>query len=597
MAGKGFGELQRVFVKDSSGDGKSEVDAITTINKAKAKSVLATESVTTATNNGVTTTNNEKSDDAPPSSETPSSTAAITLTQDQLSVVIQNALASALKPYEDKTAALQQQLDAAQQQAVADKAATVEELNRTKTERDKLADVFKLMGSPNPVQMPSVNTITRVNSDTPQGTVAELLQARDRAPRVQKMTASGAVYVSYDMAEINHYAKQHKQQLIRDLESWGKAQGLLQGRGRISTDAITTIGNIPGGFLDVLSAIMRSNNRPGFIFWQFPVTRINFDKGLGDNVQIPRAAFLPAIANPDARKLSGGGSFITINSQNQNIQTGVVNAEIEEWGLGKDSTCPPVGIPAFVQAYSMIDLMSILDRNLWYDYYSWEDVKIRSLWSPTSRVVYNKNGAVVETAISLVAGDDGTMTEQFLNALYGYMRSAQIPTYMDGCYGLAANSLSITQFKNDLGEKFAPASDANLRDLTNILNPVMIGSGEVDKVTGYVGKYCNFHIFDSNAFGCGAPGTEGVQTETLGGTSTATRSSYAFGADTIGRGIGSEVDIRKDTNDDFQRLNRFIWRAEEGYTALDVDSVGYNDTSAVPQQLRVIEVRVSDRKV
>lgn len=590
MSGKGIQEFKRVFIKDSASDVKSESDAIAAINKAKAKSV-ATESVGNATNTGATPTESSKPET--PQEPTPGT---IALTQDQLSVVVQNAIASALKPYEEKLAEAQRAVDTVRQQAEQDKAATEAELNRTKTERDKLADVFKLMGNPNPVQMPSVNTITRVNSDTPQGTVAEFLQTRDRAPRVQKMTASGAVYVSYDSAQLNHYVKQHKQQLVRDLESWGKAQGLLQGRGRISTDAITTIGNIPGGFLDVLSAIMRSNNRPGFIFWQFPVTRINFDKGLGDNVQIPRAAFLPAIANPDARKLSGGGTFVTINSNNQNIQTGVVNAEIEEWGLGRDSTSPPVGIPAFVQAYSMIDLMAILDRNLWYDYYSWEDVKIRSLWTPTSRVVYNKNGAVVETATALLAGDDGTLTEAFMNALYGYMRSAQIPTYMDGCYGLAVNSLSVTQFKNDLGEKFAPASDANLRDLTNILNPVQIGSDEVDKVTGYVGKYCNFHIFDSNSFGCGASGTEGVHTETLGGTSVTTRSSYAFGADTIGRGIGTEVEIRKDTNDDFQRLNRFIWRAEEGYCQLDV-CPDPADTTPVPQQLRVIEVRVSDRKV
>lgn len=595
MAGEGFKELKRVFVKDSVSGAdaansrtQSETDAVAAINKAKAKSVQTSADSATATSTATAGAETPEIGITPPNT--------IALTQDQLSVVVQNAIAQALKPGEEKNAALQSQLDEFNSKAELDKQGIVDELNRTKAERDKLADVFKLMGNPNPVQMPSINTITRTNSDSPIGSVAELNQVRDRAAKIQKMTAGGSVYIAHDQTEIKRYIKSHKQQLIQDLESWGKAHGLLQGHRRISTDAATTIANIPGGFLESLSAIMRENNRPGFIFWQFPTTRIEFDKGEGDTVKIPRAAYLPPLVNPDDRLLSGGGTYTTIDSGSQNLQTGLVGVVLKEWGLGKNSTYPPVGIPAFVQAYSMIDLMMILERNLQQDYWIWEDTKIRSLWRSTSRVVYNKNGSPVASPTNVVAGDDGTMSENFMNALFGYMKSLQIPTYKDGCYGLATNSLSLVSFKNDLGTKYIPSSAASLQELTNILNPNVIGSGETDKITGYVGKYCNFHIFDSNAFGCGSPGSEGVQTETIGGSARTTRSSYAFGADTIGRGIGLEMEVRRDNKDDFQRMNRYIWKAEEGFCQLDV-CPDPADTSPVPQQLRVLECRFTDSEV
>lgn len=584
MSGSGFKEFKRVFVKDSVSP-SSETDAIAAINKAKhtSKETVA-EVKSTPPNPIVAPSHGEQTEVSTPQANT------IALTQDQLSVVVQNAIAQALKPYEDKTTALAAQVDAAKQQAELDKAAVVDELNRTKQERDKLADVFKLMGNPNPVQMPSINTNTRVNSDSPRGSVAELQSIRDHAAKIQKMTAGGSAYIAVDNSEIKRYVKTHKQQLIQDLESWGKAHGLLQGQRRISTDAATTAANIPGGFLEHLSAIMRENNRPGFIFWQFPVTRIEFDKGMGDTIKIPRAAYLPAITNPDDRLLSGNGTYSYIDNTSQNIQTGVVSVTLQEWGLGKNSNYPPVGIPAFVQAYSMIDLMQILERNLQHDYWTWEDTKIRSLWRSTSRVVYNKKGSVVTSAADVGAGEGGTLGENHLNAVYGYMRSLQIPTYRDGCYGLAVNTLSLVQLKNDLGAKYAPPTAAALQELTNILNPNVIGSGEVDKVSGYAGKWMNFHIFETNAFGCGAAGTEGVQLETIGGGSHITRSSYAFGADSIGRGIGSEMEIRRDNNDDFGRMNRWIWRSEEGLVKLDC-CPDPADTSPVPEQLRVIELR------
>jgi len=98
-------------------------------------------------------------------------------------------------------------------------------------------------------------------------------------------------------------------------------------------------------------------------------------------------------------------------------------------------------------------------------------------------------------------------------------------------------------------------------------------------------------IFETNSYGAGSAGSPGVQSETINGGAQVTRSSFAFGADSIGRGIGTEMEIKMDDDTDFERSKRFIWRSEEAHVAMDVDPVGYSDTSAVPQQLRVIEVR------
>lgn len=609
MAGKGFGELQRVFVKDSKSDGKSEVDAIATINKAKAKSVVATESVTTATNNAsqVTNnesqaTNNEKSDDAP-SRETGSSPTAVTLTQDQLSIVIQNALASALKPYEDKTAALQQQLNAAQQQADADKAATVEELNRTKTERDKLADVFKLMGSPNPVQkdnLPSFNRHHGVSKE-PDGLAKdfiELLADRNACPSVLWTDPnSGDRFVQKDTRIAQRFYRKHKRELLDSLETAMKRQGFLAGN--IVTDAATSgvtsgaAGSVPDSImLEALSTMMRETHSPRYIYWQFPVTVVRLGNGPNANIQIPRYSFLDEPTSVADFELSTLTTYVDINPNNQALIMTTIPATVREYGLGKGTNIGtrPVAIPEFISAYSLTDLMAALNSRIGHNYHGFEDLAIRSLFAATTQVRYNKNGSVVSIAASVVAGDDGTMSENFLNNLHADFRISQIPTYPDGCYTGVLHPIAVAQFKNDLGDQWHPPTEAAIQELTNML--MASGSAETEKVSGYLGKWCGFHLYEQNAHSCGASGTEGVQTENIGGSANITRSSYFFGPGAVGRGIGMPMDIRVDNSGTFGRLNRYVWISHESFTVLDLDS------ALNPNQgTRCIEVRTTDRRV
>ena len=487
------------------------------------------------------------------------------------------------------------------------------EIEQQKAEAEKrtqrLEGVLKMTGSQHAVteseavqSTPNVNTLTSANR-SPKGMYAEVQQIIEGSVQAQKYTAKGAVVYTRDSRELNAYIRNARRdpkawrQFFADTEAYAKAQGMLRGNsGRIvDQNAATTGPDIDGGFLETLAAILRANNRPQYIFRNFANTRVNFQRGQGETIKIQRVAYQSGPNTPDDRLLSGSGTYTQINNTNQRMQSGTVSAVVDEWGLGKNSEFPPVAIPTFVDSYSMIDLMGALDANLAEDYYRWEDMKVRSLWAPTSRVVYNDGDEVSTTA----ANADGSVTLQYLNNLKAYMRNLQIPTYRDGCYGIVLTSNACATFRNELiadGIWQAPSAAA-LEGLANSLSlSTGLDMGPTDLAAAYQGKHGDFHIWETNAYASGAVGAagaagEGVQTETVASGSATTRTNYAFGADTIGRGIGSEMEILRDTNDDFGRVGRYIWRSEEGFVAMDVDPTGYNDSSAVPQQLRVLDVR------
>lgn len=445
-----------------------------------------------------------------------------------------------------------------------------------------------LQGQP-VAQVANFNRIVGSKSDKPEGALKDWFDVQSRSDRYEKLTKKGRVFETADNRELNRFVKENRQALIKDLESWAKSNGLLRGSG-ISKNATTTAGNIMGGFLAALSSLMRTNNREGFIFWQFATTEFDFAKGEGDTIKVPRAAYLPPPATSNDRLLSGSGTYTAIDSGSQPLNTGTINLQLDEWGLGRNSQFPPVAISNFVKSYSLIGLMDILERNLMRDYYAWEDLRIRELWEPTSRVVYNNGNRVTTSAGDVTTGDSGQMTRRFLSALYGYMKELKIPPFRGNKYGIAMNTTALTQLKQDYDRFWSPATPQQLQSLTEYLNPALISPGETDRVSGYAGDFENFMIFETNAYGVGSAGSPGVQNETINGGTQQTHNSFAFGEQTIARGIGTEMQILTD-NDLFERSEIAIWHSEEGFAAMDVDPVGYNDTSNVPQQLRVIEVR------
>jgi hypothetical protein len=480
---------------------------------------------------------------------------------------------------------LQQIIGATVDQVVADLRADNQKLQQQLQEvqqnRDSLEQVFRTIGK----VAPNLNTRIAATRDQVAGLCKDFIQALDSAPtKVWVNPSSGERYTQRDLSRAKRLFFKHRDALRDEMEQFARRHGLLCGDAIYSSDAPTARADIPPAFLDYLSLVLRETHAGRYIFWQFPFYKLELGKGPGDTIQVARFRWLPEAATKADRTLTPG---VNLNAGSQALVAAAVSIILGERGLGKDANFPPVAIPEFIMAYSMLDLENAVQTRLGHDYEAWEDLSIRTKYAATTRVVYNDNGGVTTVPANVDAGDDGTCTENFLNNLYAYMSGLLIPPLDDGCYVGALNDRALAQFKNSIGDKFRFVDGAAVEELTNLLQSA--SNRVMGKASGYVGKYCGFHLFSSNAFSMGAAGTEGVQSETLGPGATLTRASYFFGRAAVCRAIGMEAEVRRDNNDDFGRLNRFVWLSHETTGYLDVDPA-----INAEQQLRVVEFRGVD---
>jgi hypothetical protein len=532
------------------------------------------------------------------------------ITPEILKEFLAESIKSAVQPLQTELEKAQSTI-ASQKQALADKDAAIAAGEES---QDILKGLGQLLGrSETPtekksksMEMPNINRVTSI-SDKIEGRLAEFMEVRDASGVQYRQTPKGLVpmyqtrNIDNWMSELRSNKREFHKFLEEDLTNFGKAHGLFRGNRMITEGerrAATTASNIPGGFLEVLSAIMRTNARPGLVFWQFPTTVHQFEKGEGDTIVIPRSAYPAAATDSNERLLSGGGTYVSIDSSNQNVQTGLIRFSLNEYGRGR-SEAPPIAIPTFVESYSMLPLLTLLQRDLFYDYYRWEDLVIREQWRPTSRVFYNNGDEIATTAAGVLS--NGQMTRKFLGAVYTQMANEQVIPLADGNYGLVTNPTAIRQLKNSLDQYWQAPTAEEIQDLTNILL-MDYPNGENLKIQGYKGLYEGFHIFETNGFANGGNGTEGVLNESCNSGGTVTtgtfRTSYAFGYAASGRALGGTgVQILFDEKTDFGRLDRAIWQSYEGHGPLDVDATGYGESGANAQETRVFRVATCDQLI
>jgi hypothetical protein len=488
----------------------------------------------------------------------------LTLTADQL----QNAIAQAI---DNATTPLRQQVEQTQQQ-----------LNEAIQQRDSLQQVFSVIGKPSAM----VNTRLAPGRDRVAGVAADFMQACENAPsEIYVNRKTGKRYLQRDLSAACRLFHTERSALRADMEKLARDHGFLQGyRGMSASDAVTVRTDIAPLLLDYLSVVLRETHRGRYVYWQFPYYELELGKGPGDTIQVARQRWLPEPQTVASRTLTPG---VPLTTNRQNVAVGAVSIALQERGLGLDPSNPPVAIPEFLTAYSIVNLENVVTSRLGHDYEVYEDLSIRTRYFATTRVVYNDRGAVTTTPGNVGAGDDGTINENYLNNLYAYMSGLQIPTWEDGHYCYPLHTTGMAQLKNSLSSKNQYLDQRNLEELTEILT---VGSNrEQGRVTGYAGSIGGFHLFNTNAHSTGAAGSEGVQTETLGTGSTLTRSSVAFGPGAVARALGMEAEIRTDNNDDFQRLDSFSWLSHETVDHLDTDPV-----INAEQQLRVVEIRSTD---
>ena len=273
------------------------------------------------------------------------------------------------------------------------------------------------------MEFPNTNLNTSPNGDRYTGLLGEYMQERALSGVTYGRTRRGRPVPAYDTTRVDRFVIEkglynplsvNYRTVMQELTEMGKKHGLFQGKARrteAEVKSATTAGNIPGGFLEILSSMMRVSERPGLVFWQFAKTIHNFEAGYGELVDIPRARYPDVATDSRQRLLSGSGTYTRISDNNETVQTGIAQLRLQEYGRGRPEASP-IAIPTFVSAYSMISLMPILQRDLWYDYYNWEDLIIREQWQPTTQVFYNNGDNLASTAAAVTTG--GTLTLNFL---------------------------------------------------------------------------------------------------------------------------------------------------------------------------------------
>lgn len=455
------------------------------------------------------------------------------------------------------------------------------------------------------VGAPAVMRHTSPSMSAPGGAYGEFARAFDNAPgsivRVQ-----GEPRIVRDFRGYSEIVKENRAEVIQGLQAAMRAEGLLNGgnasqvfggSGNLAR-ASTTVADVASQFLPKLSTVVRMNNTTQHVFHNWIYQEFAYGQGAGHTMNFAkRGNLIPKPTSPNDRLLSGGGTFVPISTNTRPVTAGMVSAELKEWGLGRATVGDPLGFVAFVERYSLLSLMGLITDSLLSDYYYWRDQLIRSIFRRTSRVAWNKAGTLVDTAAGLSAGDGGELTADFLVACAMYLETLGVPSF-NGYYVAIVPSSSVRGFIASVDSKLELGNDANQQIVRDV---IATHSGDNDTigldtqlVSGLVGIVGNVIVVRSNAYGIGAPGSEGVQSETIAGAARTTRSGYVFGAGAVARGVGLPFEIRASMSP-FEREERLIWIEHSATIGLDVDSL--NSTQVGGEDTRVLEIRVTDSKI
>lgn len=384
--------------------------------------------------------------------------------------------------------------------------------------------------------------------------------------------------IQKDVRAADAYLWRNRERIRDGVEAVMREKGFFQGS-QAATDAVTVASDIPSISYEYLSAMMRMTHYEDLIHWQFAKTDLGLGTRPGLTMGIARYDYLARPAAFTDRVLTPGTD---ITSSSTALAENIVPVTIQELALKT-----PIGISTFIDAYSMMNLETIAEQRLTRDYQYTKDLGLRTELFRTDRVVYNDAGTVTTTATEVGAGDDGTLTDNFMIALRAYMKRLQIPPMEDGCYVLLCNPTSLAQFVQSKGAKERDAAIESGMDMMSRMIAQTTGF-EGGEVRGYYGKYNGFHVFEQNVYGIEG-GTEGVNSTTLGDSNSYDLlTNFAIGREPICWGTALPVEIRADEVTDFNRRQRLIWYSHETPDSLDVKT-----TAGTGEQLRVIEFRAA----
>ncbi len=404
-----------------------------------------------------------------------------------------------------------------------------------------------------------------------------------KAPKARVEDSRFGTATQMDTRAIDEYYRKNKLAIREGLEAVLRNKGFLQGGfgGVSDTQAMTLASDIPSIAFQYLSSFIRQSHYSDLIHHQFATNAVELGRKPGLNIAVSRYPYMAKPTSLADRQLTPGNSIATETNPVSELFTTITLLEL---GLGKDAANAPLGFSTFIQAYSLANLESLVDRNLGRDYAATKDLYLLTRWFETDRIVYNSNGNVTTDPLQVTPGTKGTLSDTFLINLRAYMKVLMIPTYLDGNYGLVCNPNALAQYMITQNTK-------NIEPDYDIVTTMLSQSTNQDfggVVSGYRGLWHGFHLFEQNSYGVGAPGELGTQTVTFGtgvGARTAD-TNFAFGRDTICWCTGMAPEIRLDEVSDFGRRSRMLWTSHENSGRLDVRN---NPSSG--EQLRVLQFR------
>jgi hypothetical protein len=528
------------------------------------------------------------------------------LIADQVSAAV-SPIAAQVSDLSATNARLKSELDTASKQLEDLKAQNA----KLKTEADlnaRIADatakvIHGQVGQPTPVAPAEVQD--KFVEDNQGGSGPSLIQGGnaefkewkrllDNSPRAYA-TYGGGNIMQRNTREADEFYLENRARVQSAIADMAKSAGLLRGSlgTNPSRDAVTVKADVPDELLVMLAQELRVTNRPRFVFPQFVHSLIELGRSPGfDTIKIARYTDIAPPASISDYQLSPG---VPLVGTSQPITQQAKACTIEELGLGKNVNTQPIGISTFIGAYTLHDLIAQINEKLGQNYDAYIDLRVRKLFDTATTVLYNAGTGVTDDPADVVANSKGTMTANFIGDLLAEMQSRRVATFEDGCYALVMPPRPLAQLMRDLSakERYRPGDLVTNVDLTTEMFRRMSGPGgflNASKLNGYHGIYNNFHLFSSNAYGTGAAGTDGVQSETLGAGAKITRTSYAFGMRPVGHGVALPVELRERSENDFGRSRSFIWYSHEGFVALDINE-------GVGEDLRVIKVNTTDAEV
>lgn len=489
-----------------------------------------------------------------------------------------------------------------------------ERANRFEQQAQALNDLNQLIGrsdAPGTQGVAPVNVNTRSSiHGEPKGFAAELVRAieseqsymvrdaRSGLVVAQRDPQSAARVIQASFMEAALTKKSWRQSgIIREVEEWGKSLGYLSGVTRAAGPTSGAAGSAPDLFLDTLSAIIRETHNTMNVFWQFAITTFDPSTAPGKNALIPRWNYIGEPTSLTDYELatyntySPIGQTIGTNTDSQGLEQTSVPVNILQYGLGKSTSVDtrPIFISEFHEAIALLSLIDALDSRLMQNYYKFEDLLVRARYEASTKILYNNGGRATETTGDVVTGSDGTYSKRFAHSLYSYLLSRAVPTFADGCYVQVLNPSAAEQFQVDLENDYRPVTTEQMEMVTNMF--AMSHGLTIGRMMGYLGCYCGFHTFLSNAIGVGDAGlrpTTQNTTFSAGVGSQLTGDSFVFGPGAVGRGVALPVEIRASGTVPFGLGEAYIWLSREGSANIDTD-VALNAS----QQTRVWKARTT----